>query len=153
MPAAAHKQRPSDSIYPYETQAGTRYRFVHRDSAGKQSQRRGFTSPTAARKERERLMGRVHRGEVRTSRESFAEHWDGWLARRKPYLEHGSWIDYRGHGNKRRLPEFGPYRLTALTAPMIEGWIVELAPSGIYATKTINNALKTFRDLGSVRCP
>ncbi|MGZ6568196.1 MAG: hypothetical protein ACXVE9_12425 [Solirubrobacteraceae bacterium] len=48
------------SIYAYQTREGTRYRFTFRDAAGKQSTRRGFTSRTAARRERERLMGSVH---------------------------------------------------------------------------------------------
>ena len=92
------------SIYAYKTRAGTRYRFVFRDSRGKQTTRRGFTSRAAARKERERLMGRVHRGEVRVSRESLESYWRGYLQRRRPYLEDGSWQDYRRHGELRILP-------------------------------------------------
>jgi integrase len=133
-----------DSIYAYETKQGTRYRFAYRDAAGKQSQRRGFTSRTAARKERQRLMGGVHRGEVRISRERFGVFWERWLVKRKPYLEEGSWRDYEIHGRKRILPRFEDERLTAITSPMVEDWIVELASNGDYKPKTLNNALKTL---------
>ena len=47
-----------DSIYAYDTVVGRRCYFTYRDSAGRKSTRRGFTSPTAGRRERERLMGR-----------------------------------------------------------------------------------------------
>src|SRR4051794_29962664 len=93
-----HARAMGDSVYAYETAHGTRYYFKYRDSSGKQSTKRGFTSATAARKERERLMGRVHSGKVRVSRESLAGWWARWLEQRRPYLERGSWIDYRSHG-------------------------------------------------------
>ncbi|MGZ6589315.1 MAG: hypothetical protein ACXVHX_34225, partial [Solirubrobacteraceae bacterium] len=75
------------SIYAYQTREGTRYRFTFRDAAGKQSTRRGFTSRTAARRERERLMGSVHRGALRVSRETLGAWWARWLAQRRSYLE------------------------------------------------------------------
>lgn len=137
---------PADqgSIYAYETRAGTRYRFVFRDSGGKQTTKRGFTSRTAARKERERLMGRVHRGELRVSRETFGEYWERYLRARRPYLEDGSWQDYRRHGELRLLPDLGHRKLTSLTAPDLRDWLVELSASGRWAPKTINNALKVL---------
>src|SRR4051794_5294631 len=92
------------SGYAYETAGGGRYYFKYRDSTGKQSTKRGFMSVTAARKERERLMGKVHAHQVRVSRESLAGWWERWLAQRQPYLEHGSWLDYRSHGQRRILP-------------------------------------------------
>lgn len=132
------------SIYAYETRQGTRYRFTFRNAAGKQSTRRGFTSRTAARKERERLMGSVHRGQLRVSRETLAEWWERWLAQRRPYLEPGSWGDYRRHGEVRILPQLGDRKLTSLTAPELRAWLVELSQSGRWAPKTLNNALKAL---------
>jgi integrase len=132
------------SIYAYSTQAGTRYRFTYRDSAGKQTTKRGFRSRAAARKERERLMGRVHRGEVRVSRESLERYWLRYLKARKPYLENGSWQDYRRHGELRILPDLGHRKLTALSAPELRDWLVELSESGTWAPKTLNNALKAL---------
>jgi hypothetical protein len=49
-------------------------------------------------------MGRVHRGEVRVSRESPEGCWLRYLKARKPYLENGSWRDYRRQGELRILP-------------------------------------------------
>jgi hypothetical protein len=95
-----------DSIYAYETKQGTRYRFAYRDSRGKQSQKRGFTSRTAAKRERERLMGRVHRGEVRIHAETFGQWWERWLIRRKPYLA------------ERVLPRLRDLRAPSAAAPL-----------------------------------
>src|SRR3954468_14172920 len=89
------------SVYAYETSAGTRYRFMFRDAAGRQTTRRGFPTRAAARKGRERLMGRVHAGEVRVSRETLGGYWTRYRAARRPYLEEGSWEDDRGHGERR----------------------------------------------------
>jgi integrase len=132
------------SIYGYKTKAGTRYRIVFRYSRGRQTSRNGFLSRAAARKERERLMGKVHRGEVRVSRESLAAYWLRYLQQRKPYLENGSWQDYRRHGELRILPHLGHRKLTSLTAPDLREWLVELAESGEWAPKTLNNALKAL---------
>src|SRR5215218_9095272 len=91
--ATARKQRMSTSthgsIYPYETKRATRYRFVYRDAAGRQSTARGFTSKAAARRARELLLGKVHRGEIRVSRRTLGDDWWSWLARRRPFLEEG----------------------------------------------------------------
>lgn len=145
IPADARAEKGArDSIYPYETQAGTRYYFVFRDRRGKQSTRRGFTSRTAARKAREELMGRVHRGEVRISRLTLKDLWTPWLERRKPYLVDGTWQDYRRHGELRILPHLGAARLATLNAPMLSDWLVELEATGDWAPKTLNNALKTL---------
>ena len=76
------------SIYPYETAAGVRYYVKYRDASGKQSTKRGFTTETAARRARERLMGRVHRREVSVSRETLAGYWTRYLAAHRPYLDH-----------------------------------------------------------------
>lgn len=132
------------SIYAYETRAGTRYRFTLRDPAGRQTTRRGFTTRAEARRERERLMGKVHAGELRVSRETLAGYWERYLTARKPYLEEGSWIDYRNHGRRRILPQLGHRKLTALSAPELREWLVALHETGQYAPKTINNALKVL---------
>lgn len=41
-------------------------------------------------------------------------------------------------------PRFADVKLTALRAPDIEDWLVELASEGQWSTKTLNNALKTL---------
>ena len=133
-----------DSIYAYETTQGRRFYFKFRDPSGRQTTKRGFLTKRDAGAERERLMGRVHRGEFRVSRESLGEWWLRCLAGRRPYLENGSWQDYRRHGEKRILPHLGPRKLTSVTAPELRQWLVELAETGTWAPKTLNNALKAL---------
>ena len=133
-----------DSIYPYETAEGTRYYYKYRDATGRGSSKRGFTSRQAARKDRERLMGRVHRREVCVSRKTLATHWAHYLRQRRPYLENGTWQDYRRHGERRILPHLGHRKLTALTTPELRDWLLDLYESGDWAPKTLNNALTTL---------
>jgi len=91
-------------VYSYPTSRGTRWYFKARGSDGRQMTRRGFASEKAARDAKRRLTEQVERGEVRHTRESFGEHWRKWLARRKPYLEPGTWTGYEIDGRKRLLP-------------------------------------------------
>jgi hypothetical protein len=115
--ADGNRRGAKGSIYAYRTAAGTRYRFVFRDSRGKQTSKNGFLSRAAARTERERLMGRVHRGEVRVSRESLEGYWLRYLKARKPYLENGSSQAYRRHGELRILPHLGHRKLADSFTP------------------------------------
>jgi len=135
------KRGANGSIYLYENAEGTRDRFSSRDAAGKQSNRRGFTSPTAARRERERLMGNVHSRKLRVSACPLVEYWELCLPRRRPYLEDGTRQDHRRHGELRILLELGEKRLTALNSPVLGDWLVELSKSGVWSPKTLNNAL------------
>jgi hypothetical protein len=129
------------SIYRYETKSGTRWRITFRDANGKQSGRRGFRTRREAQRAREQLMGRVHGRQIIVSRESLAGWWQTWLTSRKPYLENGSWNDYRRHGEQRILPHLGHRKLTTITAPEVREWIVELAEAGDFKPKTLNNSL------------
>jgi len=124
----------SGSIYAYQTQAGTRCRFVFRDSRGTQTSRNGFLTRAAARKEREKLMGRMHAGQVRASRETLAGYWERYLKARRPYLEDGSWQDYRRHGELRILPCLGHRKLTALSAPELRDWLERTSRPPLRAT-------------------
>src|SRR3954449_13010567 len=62
-------------------------------------------------------------------------------APQKPYLEAGSWNDYRRHGERRILHHFGHRKLTTITAPEVREWIVELCEAGDFKPKTLNNGL------------
>src|SRR3954465_2340239 len=117
------------SIYRYDTKDGPRWRFFFRDANGKQSQRRGFRSRREAQRAREQLMGKVQGRQIIASRETLDGWWASSLPPRKPYLELGTWNDYRRHGERRILPDLGHRKLTTLTAPMIREWLVELAES------------------------
>jgi hypothetical protein len=96
---APKRRGENGSIYSYETRDGRRRRFVFRDSRGRQSSRSGFTSRREAQRERQRVLGKVHRGEVRAAREDLAGFWERYLHARRPYLESGSWQDYRRNGS------------------------------------------------------
>src|SRR5262249_60492649 len=100
----ATRTKPAGGIYPYPTKGGTRWYFKARDSYGRQTTKRGFTSERSARTAKRRLVEAVERGEVRHTRESFGRFWHRWLARRKPYLEPATWRGYEGGGSHQRLP-------------------------------------------------
>jgi len=120
---------------------------VVRRSDGTQTTKRGFTSEKAARDARRRLTEQVERGEVRHTRASFGEHWERWLARRKPYLEPGTWRGYEIDGRKRLLPAFASIPLGRLGVEQVRTWMDEQAEAvdaEEVAAKTVNNALGTL---------
>jgi integrase len=92
-------------------------------------------------------MEQVERGEVRHTRETFGGYWERWLARRRPYLEAGTWTGYEIAGRKRLLPSFGMRSLGELSVDAIREFVAELAEevgAGELAAKTVNNALGTL---------
>ena len=134
---------PGGGIYAYETRAGTRYYFKYRKSDGRSATRRGFASPRAARRERERVVVSAALGEQSSTTETFGEFFDDWLRNRRPYLEPGTYRDYEIHGRKR-LETFRPIKLSRLSPTTIESWIARSVEEGRYAPKTINNSLATL---------
>jgi integrase len=149
----APRERRSDSgqrsggVYPYPTARETRWYFKARGSDGLQVTRRGFTSERAARDAKRRLVEQVERGEVRHTKQSFGEHWERWLARRKPYLEPGTWRAYDVDGRKRLLPAFGLVPLGRLGVDHVRAWVEEMAEAvdaEEIAPKTVNNTLGTL---------
>ncbi len=135
------------AVYSYRTAEGLRWRFVYRRSDGTQTSKRGFLSERAARDARRRLIEQVERGEVRHTKETFGAYWERWLARRKPYLEPGTWAGYEINGRRRLLPAFGRHPLGALSVDAIRDFVAELAEAveaGDLAVKTVNNALGTL---------
>ena len=134
-------------VYPYATKGGTRWYFKTRDSTGRQTTKRGFTSARAARDAKRRLTERVERGELRHTRESFGQLWNRWLAQRRPYLEPGTWRGYELDGRKRLLPAFEAIPLGRLTVEHVRCWMEEQAEAvdaGQIAPKTVNNSLSTL---------
>jgi len=134
-------------VYPYATKAGTRWYFKARDSTGQQTTRRGFTSERAARMAKGRLTEQVERGEVRHTRECFGAFWQRWLARRRPYLEAGTWQGYEIDGRKRLLPAFASVPLGRLGVEHVREWMDQQAgavDASELAPKTVNNALGTL---------
>jgi Phage integrase, N-terminal SAM-like domain len=134
-------------VYSYRTARGIRWRFVYRRSDGTQTTKRGFMSERAARDARRRLVEQVERGEVRHTRETFGGYWERWLARRRPYLEPGTWGGYEIAGRKRLVPAFGSRSLGELSIDDVREFVAELAEeveAGELAVKTVNNALGTL---------
>jgi integrase len=141
------RQRHSGGVYPYSTANATRWRFVYRRSDGTQTTKRGFPSEKAARDARRRLVEKIERGEIRHTKESFEAFWTRWLARRKAYLEPGTWEGYEIQGRKRLIPALGAIQLGRLGIEDIRIFVDELAESvdaGELAPKTVNNTLGTL---------
>lgn len=142
---AAHGSQ--GGVYPYGTAQGTRWRYVVRRSDGKQTSKRGFTSPRAARDACRRLVEQIDRGELRHTKHTFRSWWDGWLRHRRPYLEPNAWRAYEVDGRKRLIPAFGPIRLDKLGVEDVRTWMdeqAEMVEAGEIAAKTINNTLGTL---------
>ena len=91
-------------VYPYKTRSGTRWRYVVRRSDGSMTSKRGFANQTAAKDARRRAVEQVARREVIHTNETFGVFWTRWLARRKPYLEAGTYGAYERDGRLRLLP-------------------------------------------------
>jgi integrase len=139
IPSAA----AGDGIYAYETRAGTRFRFVFRQSDGRLSTRRGFTSRRAAATARRRLVESIERGEVKVARVTFETFWLRLLEQKRPYMTNGSAEDFRAHGRKRLLPSLGAVPLARVDEQVVRRWMdemVALVESGELAPKTVNNA-------------
>ena len=128
---------------PTRHAAGTRYRFVFRQSDGTLSTRRGFTSRRAAATARRRLVESIERGEVKVARDTFETFWLRWLEERRPYMTKGSFEDFQTHGRKRLLPSFGATPLARIDEQLVRRWMAEMAArveAGELAPKTVNNA-------------
>jgi integrase len=135
------------NVYPYDTAKGTRWRYVARRSDGKQTSKRGFTSPRAAREAARRITEQVQRGELRHTKHTFGTWWNTWLPSRKPYLEPNAWRAYEVDGRKRLLPEFQEIPLHRLDTERIRTWMegcAEAVAEEEIAPKTINNTLGTL---------
>ena len=134
-------------VYPYETAKGRRWRCRVKRSDGKWTQRRGFTSPSAAANWRRRQLERVERREVIHTKETFGEFFPRWLTRRKPYLEDGSWSAYERDGRIRLLPALEPVPLGVMEVEHVRDLMdvmTEGMEAGEIAPKTVNNTLTTL---------
>lgn len=141
--SAARYEPDGGGVYTYATAAGTRWRFVFRQSDGSLTTRRGFSSRSAAVTARRTAIEQVRRGEVRASRETFAGFWASVLEAKRPYVTAGTLQDYATQGRKRLLPWFGELKLAAIDEDRVRAWLAEMAElvdDGKLNAKTVNNA-------------
>ncbi len=92
---------------------------------------------------RRSAVERVRRGEVRVSRETFAEFWASVLEAKRPYVTAGTLQDYATQGRKRLLPWFGDLKLATIDEDRVRAWLAEMAEvvaAGDLSAKTVNNA-------------
>jgi integrase len=134
-------------VYSYSTRVGTRWRYVARRSDGSSTSKRGFTSESAARDARRRIVEQVARREVVHTRRTFGEFWAVWLERRRPYLEAGTYGAYERDGRLRLLPALAEVPLPRLDVECVRelmGRWAEAVEAGALAAKTVNNTLGTL---------
>jgi len=137
-------RREYPGVYPYPAAGGrTLYRTLYTDSNGRQRQKRGFSTLSAAAKFRARMQVRAERGELRITRETFAEHFDAWLKGHHSASK-GTRDGYGAAGERRLKPFFGPTRLSAIDVQTVRNFaaeMVDLVEAGELAPKTVNNTL------------
>ncbi|MBA3747742.1 MAG: hypothetical protein H0W96_09670 [Solirubrobacterales bacterium] len=80
-------------------------------------------------------------GALHLSTARFGDYFESWLAGHKPFIDPGTWSDYRTHGRKRLIPEFGARRLDEIATADVREWLAEASQAGEYKPKTLNNAL------------
>jgi integrase len=136
-------QAGGGGVYAYATTEGARWRFVFRQSDGRLTSRRGFTSRSAALAARAIAVEEVRRGDVHVTRDTFGEFWAKVLEAKRPYITAGTLQDYTTQGRKRLLPWFGELKLTAVDEDRVRSWLAEMAElvaDGELSSKTVNNA-------------
>jgi integrase len=136
----------SSGVYSYETAAGTRWRYSLKRTDGSYTSKRGFQSKRTTTDARRRMIKKQERGEIRHTKETFDAFWARWLARRKPYLEPGTWGAYERDGRLGLLPALGSVPLGQLGVEHVRSMLDELAralEARKLSTKTINNTLGT----------
>ena len=104
------------------------------------------------RREAERALTtalrRVDRGDtVTSSRETFGQAADRWLARKKPLIEASTFEDYKRHLRLRLLPSFGHRKLRDISKRDVEDYVAALDAAGDLNRKTINDSLIPLRQI------
>lgn len=133
--------REYPGVYAYSTAQGTRYRYNFRDSDGRRSCKRGFLSAQAASIDKAGRTVQAAAGTLHLSTARFGDYFESWLAGHRPFIDQGTWNDYRTHGIKRLVPEFGAKRLDEIATADVREWLAKLSQAGRYKFKTLNNAL------------
>jgi integrase len=105
-----------------------------------------------SRREAERSLTlelqKVDRGESwASSRETFGEAAERWLARKRPLLEQSSYEDYERNLRLRLIPTFGRRKLRDITRAHIDDYVARQDRTGSLSRKTINDSLIPLRQI------
>ena len=109
-----------------------------------------FETIGPSKKEAERVLSRgldeINRGAYRDVVDiSFAEFADKWMAEYvRPRLKPSTIVGYESQLRSRLVPEFGPLRLSAITAASIHAWIGTLTERGL-SPASVNHALAQLK--------
>src|SRR5438105_4526134 len=105
---------------------GFTFDIKYRTSDGTQIKRAIGPGRAEAEEALAAAIAAVNRGELRsTSRITFAEAADSWLAAKRPRLEPSTYRDYEIHLRKRLKPAFGTLRLRHVTRARIETYMAD----------------------------
>jgi hypothetical protein len=140
---AAHHARTGDGIYAYETRAGTRWRFVYRQSTARRHRGEASRADRLPLPRAGVWWSRSSGGEVKAAREMFGDYWTQLLDARRPYLTAGSFADFETHGRKRLLPTFASVPLARIDEDLVRTWFAAMAAqveAHEVSAKPINNA-------------
>lgn len=95
-----------------------------------------------------KALAEVDRGGLRTtSRETFTQAADRWLAAKRPRLEASTYRDYETHLRLRLLPAFGAMKLRQITRGHVERYLSDLDTADKLSRKTINDSLIPMRQI------
>jgi integrase len=134
-------------VYSYSTRDGVRWAVRRAPQRRQPNLQAWLHEPADGGRRPAPLVEQVERHEVVHTTETFGRYWERWLARRRPYLEEGTWTGYEISGRKRLLPAFAEKRLGALSVDDIRAFVseqAEVVEAGELAAKTVNNALVTL---------
>lgn len=128
------RERRERNIYSWRD-AGGHERFVvgYRDSAGKQRWQAVDGGISAARRERDKLMGAKAKGErvAPNPRLKFGEALDRWLAEQVTELRPSTQACYRSYAENHLRPRWGGRRLDALGVSDAAALVRELRAAGL----------------------
>ena len=112
------------------------------------SRRRSAPTAREAQRALNAALAAVDRGEQRTtSRETFAQAADRWLASKRPRIEASTYRGYEIDLRLRLKPAFGHLKLRQITRGRIEDYLAELDAAGTLSRKTINDSLIPLRQI------
>jgi integrase len=127
---------------------GVTYDIKYRTADGTQVKRAIGPSRKDAERALVAAVAAVDAGAQRTtSRETFTEAADVWLARKKPMIEPSTYRGYEIEIRLRLKPAFGQLKLRQITRGRIESYLADLDAQGALSRKTINDSLIPLRQI------